>query len=95
MSGYVIADVTWTDEERQVEYLDVLGPSLSAYGGDVVAASADVEVLEGDWQPGAVTVLISFPTREAARAWYESDEYRPALDIRKRSSISRMMILGE
>lgn len=94
MSGYVFADVTWTDPEGRREYIELLGPSLAAYGGEVVAASGDVDVMEGDWEPGDVTVLLSFPTREAARAWYGSEEYRRALEVRKQSSDSRLMILG-
>ena len=95
MSGYFFADVTWTDPEGRREYVELIGPSLDAYGGEVVAASGDVELMEGDWQPGDVTVLISFPTREAVLAWYGFDEYSRALDIRKRSADSRVMILGE
>ena len=94
VSGFVLADVTWTDEEGRREYIELLGPSLTIHGGEVLATSSDAEVMEGDWQPGAITVLISFPTREAARAWYTSGEYRPALNIRKRSSNSRLLILG-
>ena len=94
VSGYVLADVTWTDEEGRREYVELIGPSLEAHGGEIVAASGDVEVMEGDWQPGDITVLIAFPTRQAALAWYGSDEYSRALDIRKRSSNSRLMILG-
>ncbi len=30
-----------------------------------------------------------------ALAWYHSEEYRPALEIRKRSSSSRLLIFGE
>jgi uncharacterized protein (DUF1330 family) len=95
VSGYVLADVTWRDEEGRREYVELIGPSLTAHEGQVVALSGDVEVMEGDWQPGEVTVLISFPTREAALAWYGSDEYSRALDIRKRSCDSRVMIFGE
>lgn len=95
MSGYVFADVTWTDAEGRREYIELFGPSLAAHEGQVVALSGDAEVMEGDWQPGEVTVLILFPTRGAALTWYRSDEYSRALDIRKRSSDSRLMIFGE
>ncbi|MGA8680482.1 MAG: DUF1330 domain-containing protein [Acidimicrobiales bacterium] len=95
MSGYVFADVTWTDEEGRREYLELLRPTLEQYGGEMVARSTDVEVMEGDWQPGAATVLISFPSRQAALSWYHSGEYSRALEIRKGSSHSRLMIFGE
>jgi uncharacterized protein (DUF1330 family) len=44
---------------RPMFYL--LRPSLDAHGGVVIAGSQDVRVLEGDWQPDSVLVLISFP----------------------------------
>ncbi len=95
MSGYVLADVTWTDQEGRSEYIELLGPSLAAYGGETVARSGDVAVMEGDWQPGEVTVLIAFPSRQAALDWYNSDEYNRALDVRKRSSDTRLLIFGD
>lgn len=51
--------------------------------------------MEGDWQPGGLLVLISFSTVESALAWYSSEEYRPAQEIRKRSSRSRLQISGD
>jgi uncharacterized protein (DUF1330 family) len=95
MSGYVLADVTWTNEEGRKRYVELLGSSLVAHKGEMVAASRDVDVMEGDWQPGGITVLMSFPNRESARAWYASVEYRDALEIRKQSSDSRLFIFGD
>lgn len=95
MSGYVLANVSWTDQDGRQTYVDLLGQSLDAHGGAVIAGTQDVRGLEGDWHPDGVLVLISFPTVEAALAWYHSEEYRPALDIRSRSAISRLMIFGD
>lgn len=95
MSGYVLANVKWTSQDALQAYVELLGPSLDAHGGAVITGSQDVRVLEGDWQPDGVLVLISFPTVEAALAWYHSEEYRPALEIRKQSSSSRLLIFGD
>ena len=95
MSGYVLANVHWINQDALQAYVDLLRPSLDAHGGVVIAGSRDVRVLEGDWQPDGILVLISFPTVEGALAWYRSEEYRPALEIRKRSASSRMLIFGE
>jgi uncharacterized protein (DUF1330 family) len=95
MSGYVLANVSWMDPDARKAYVDLLGPSLDAHGGVVIAGSQDVHIVEGDWQPQGVLVLISFPTVDAAQAWYHSEEYRPALEIRKRSAESRLLIFGD
>jgi uncharacterized protein (DUF1330 family) len=76
-------------------YLKLLGSSLDAHGGVATAASQDVHVMEGDWEPDGVLVLIAFPTVERALAWYHSEEYRSALEIRKQSSRSRLLIFGD
>ena len=89
------ANVSWTNQDARRAYVDFLGPSLDAHGGVVITASQDVRLMEGDWQPDGVLVLISFPTVEGALAWYDSEEYQPALETRKRSSRSRLLIFGE
>ena len=95
MSGYVLANVNWASKDARQAYLELLGPSLDAHGGTVITRSEDVRVLEGDWRPDGVLVLISFPTVEAAMAWYDSEEYRSALELRQRSASSRLLIFGD
>ena len=95
MSGYVLANVNWANNEARQAYVELLAPSLEAHGGTVIAGGETVRVPEGDWQPDGVLVLISFPTVEAAVAWYDSEEYRPALEIRKGSARSRLLIFGD
>jgi uncharacterized protein (DUF1330 family) len=43
-----------------------------------------VEVVEGDW-PGHVIVVV-FPDRKLARAWYESPAYQRILPLRTEHS---------
>ena len=47
------------------------------------------EVLEGAAAEGVV--LFSFPTMEAAHAWYDSPEYQTALPLRLRSADCRVI----
>ena len=93
MSGYVLADVSWADEDARKAYMNLLGPGLEAYGGVVTTRSQDVHVMEGDWQPDGVTVLISFPAVKDALAWYHSEEYQKALKIRQSASRGRVFLV--
>ena len=95
MSGYVLANVRWTSDDALADYAERLRPSLDAHGGVVITGTRDARVLEGDWQPDGILVLISFPTVDAALAWYHSEEYRPALEIRTQSARSRMLVFGD
>ncbi|MNH47763.1 hypothetical protein D3C79_1111740 [compost metagenome] len=49
-----------------------------------------VEVLEGDWNPGR-TVVLKFASFEAAQAFYETPEYRKAREVRAGAAIVRMV----
>ncbi len=95
MAGYVLADVSWTSADGRQAYLDLFQPTLEAHGGTWICRSRDVHVMEGDWHPEGVMVVITFPTLKDALAWYDSEEYRPARDIRQQSSNSRVLIFGE
>ena len=95
MSGNVLVDVVWTDDQGRTEYLKLFGPSLDAFGGEVAAWSDDAEVMEGDWRPEGRLVLITFPSREAATNWYRSSDYSEARAIRQRSGRTRLLIFGD
>ena len=66
-SGYVIASVTVTNPEQYEEYKKWSTLAMQAHGAEVCIRGGKVEVLEGDWNPGR-TVLLKFPSFEAARA---------------------------
>jgi uncharacterized protein (DUF1330 family) len=94
MSGvYVLFQLQIDDPEAYREYaaFDHAG-LLAKFGGRFVGADAAPEVLEGRW-PQQVA-LVEFPSREQARAWYESDEYRPALAVRERSATSTVIFIS-
>lgn len=95
MSGYVLANVKWKDADAHQAYVDLLGPSLAAHDEVVKSGTQNVHVLEGDWQSDGLMVLIQFPTVEGALAWYDSEVYRPALEIRKSAASSRLLIFGD
>ena len=92
MAAYVVVDATRTDVERATRYSEMVGPIVEAHGGRFLARGAPVDVLEGDWQPERV-VVIEFPTAEAARRWYESEEYRAARDVRRGAGTWRMVVV--
>ena len=62
-----------------VEYLQRIDATLEPFGGRFI-----VEVWEGAW-PGHL-IIIEFPDRERARAWYESSAYQEILPLRTNNS---------
>lgn len=84
MAGYFIANYTITDQAGYKEYLAAVGPVLTAHGAENIVIDRDCELLEGS--AGQVTVVLRFATKAAARAWYESPEYRAIRHLRTDST---------
>ena len=80
MAAYIVANYRITDAEAFEPYPSAAVPILTAYGGEVLVADFESEVIEG--QAGPVTVVVKFPSMEAARAFYASPEYREVMGLR-------------
>jgi uncharacterized protein (DUF1330 family) len=77
--AYVIYQADIADEARYEDYKAQAGPSVLAAGGKYLVRGGDAEAMEGEL-PAGRTVVLEFPTRAAALAWYRSLEYA---EIRK------------
>ena len=92
MSAYVIVQLEITDPEGFAEYREKVGPQIEKHGGRYIVRGAEVENLEGEWDPGRL-VILEFPTREDAQRFYEADEYQPLLALRKRTANTVLSIV--
>jgi uncharacterized protein (DUF1330 family) len=82
MAAYVVIQVEVLDPEQYAPYRAASTTALAAAGGEFIVRGGDVEVLEGDPPPGR-TVVLRFPSMDAARAWYHSDAYQTARRLRE------------
>jgi uncharacterized protein (DUF1330 family) len=74
---YVIAQIETADLPRyREEYGKHVLPLIAEHGGVLLVGSDQAEALEGTWSANW-TVVIRFPSRQAALAWYESAAYAP------------------
>jgi uncharacterized protein (DUF1330 family) len=82
MPYYLIALVRVKNYE---EYMRRYGmgtiAQLQAAGAEIEVASAEAEVLEGEWSCNW-TVVIKFPSKAIATAFYNSPDYRPLRELR-------------
>ena len=51
-----------------------------------------VEALEGAWTPLRIVVM-EFPDRDAARAWYSSDDYQAIAPLRQGASTTDIILV--
>ena len=92
MTAYVIYQGEILDQERYDEYKAKAAVSIVAAGGRYVVRGGDIEVLEGE-PPAGRTVVIEFPTRQAAIDWYRGDEYTEIRRIREGAARARMYVV--
>lgn len=91
MSAYVIVHVDVTDPDAYPDYARQVPATLAPHGGEFLVRGGETTVIEGE-MPYGRHVIIRFPDRAAAEAWYSSPEYQEILAIRHASSTAVMLI---
>jgi uncharacterized protein (DUF1330 family) len=91
MPAYVVGNVSVQDAEAYREYMEAVPATIAAHGGRFVARAGATEMLEGAWHPRVV--ILEFPSMDAARAWYRSDDYQRIAAIRHRNADSRLVLV--
>ena len=76
--------------DASLTYLEQVEATAKPYGATWLAQGAP-DVIEGAW-PDAV-VLMVFPDRVSAEAWYNSAEYQSILPLRVNNSISDLVFI--
>jgi uncharacterized protein (DUF1330 family) len=74
MPAYVIAQLQVDDVDTYNEYARAVGPTVAPFGGRILVAANQADVLEGSQQYPR-TVIGEFPNADAARSWYDSPAY--------------------
>jgi uncharacterized protein (DUF1330 family) len=92
MPAYVIYQGEILDQQRYDQYKEKAAVSLANAGGRYVVRAGDVHALEGDAPPQR-TVVLEFPTRQAALDWYYGEEYTEVRKIREGAAIARMYVI--
>lgn len=94
MAAYCLFDnIEVHDPAALAEYARRVAPVVAAHGGRYVTLGGPVEILEGSWSP-TFPVMIEFPSIEAARGWYDSEEYRELKALRMRATRSAGVLFG-
>ena len=92
MPGYLIANVEIRDPVLYARYREAVGPLVTAFRGRFLVRGGEIEVREGN--PGFNRlVVVEFPSLADARGFYESDEYRPVMQLRLDSCVSHVVLV--
>jgi uncharacterized protein (DUF1330 family) len=79
------------DPDGMAQYNAYVGAIIESFGGAYHLRHKKSRVLEGDWSPDFIT-LIEFPSMSKLLEFYESEEYRPWLDVRKNAGAGRIVV---
>ena len=92
MTAYIVYDIEVTDPIRYGKYKDLATPTVAQYGGKYIVRGGKTENQEGDWSPSRI-VILQFENVEQAKKWLNSPEYRPAMELRHETAITRSIIV--
>lgn len=92
MAAYVIAQLEVTDANAFERYRQQVPATLVAFGGRFIVRGGATETLEGEWQPKRL-VIIEFPDRAAANAWWGSQAYSEPKALRQQSARTQLLVV--
>lgn len=90
---YFIATVSVEDWDKYMnDYSSVAIPGILKAGGEILVGAQEVSVVEGSY-PHNWTVVVKFPSGEAATGFYGSPEYQAVIPIRHAASNTETSVL--
>jgi uncharacterized protein (DUF1330 family) len=92
VKAYVIGEIDVTDAVAYEEYRKKLAPVNAKYGGKFLVRAGKVETLDGDWKPERL-VVIEFPSKGKALAWFRSPEFEPLQQMRRKASRGKLVLV--
>jgi uncharacterized protein (DUF1330 family) len=94
MRFYAVAELDVEDPAWVPAYVENVTRIVEAHGGRYLARTPRVERWEGARQGRQVFLLIEWPSKQAARAFYESEEYRPHREARRSGSNGEFFLVA-
>ena len=92
MAAYIIANIKVADPDVFDEFQEKIPAVVEKYQGRYLARGGKAERMEGNWKPSTL-VILEFPSMDLARQFYYSDDYRPLMEIRHKSSKSDVIFV--
>ena len=92
MSAYIVVEGTPRDKEALGRYGSQATPLIKEFGGEVLAFGPwNLLFGESAYHNG---MIVRFPDKDTALAWYNSPTYQALLDIRNAALDCRFRLVG-
>lgn len=92
MTAYIVVDLTPIDKEKMQDYSSLAGETLMKFKGEFIA-KGPITGLHGN-ADFMNKVIIAFPDKETAQAWYMSAEYQKIIPLRDSGMDSTFHLIG-
>lgn len=94
MKYYAVAELEIIDQGWIPEYVKNVTKLVEQRGGRYLTRTSKIERIEGDRKIPQIFLIIEWPSKEAAEAFYNSDEYRPYLKSRIAGARSEFLLVA-
>ncbi len=86
MKYYAVAEIEITDSGWVAAYLENTTKLVEQHGGRYLSRTPKIEKIEGDHELPQIYLIIEWPSKQVAKTFYASEEYKPYLESRKAGS---------
>jgi len=94
MKYYCVAELDITDQSWVPAYIKNVTQMVERHGGRYLARTPNVEKLEGARKAPQIFLIVEWPSRDAALAFYESDEYKPYFKSRLAGAGNELLLVA-
>ena len=74
-----------------IAYLKGIDATLASFQGRFLVHGGEFERVEGHWTGDLI--IIEFPTRDHAHAWYSSPAYQEILPLRLKNTVGEVILI--
>ena len=92
MTAYFVCTMSIHDRDTYRKYTALTPATIARHGGRFLTRGEPVETVEGGPVFSDRMVIIEFPDRETALAWYHDADYQSASHFRRLASTGRMIL---
>ncbi|MGR9092554.1 MAG: DUF1330 domain-containing protein [Gammaproteobacteria bacterium] len=93
MTTYALVELTINDSDGMGPYMEKVADTVAAHGGKYLIRGGETEVLEGTIGQHPLKVVLEFPDKQAAKAWYDSPEYQAILPARLNHTAGNFLLV--
>jgi uncharacterized protein (DUF1330 family) len=94
MKYYSVAEIEITNQSWIPAYVENVTRLVEQCGGRYLARTSKIEKLEGERKVPQIFLIIEWPSKAVAKAFYECDEYRPYRQSRIEGATNEFLLVA-